>query len=154
MREQITDTWMINNKINLKLLDAIDAEGMNCSLSKRGGRTVADQIGHLHNVRLMWLTVCDKSLMNGLIKIEKGNPDKKLLKESLISSAKAIQTLFENAADTGKLKGFKRGVIPMLGYFIAHEAHHRGNILLTLKECGHAVDKQFTYDIWDWGKIG
>ena len=27
----------------------------------------------------------------------------------------------------------------MLGYFISHESHHRGNILLTLKQSGEKI---------------
>ncbi len=40
-----------------------------------------------------------------------------------------------------KRRGLKKGIFATLGYFVAHESHHRGNILLTLKECGHNIDK-------------
>jgi uncharacterized damage-inducible protein DinB len=43
--------------------------------------------------------------------------------------------------------------VPYLGYFIAHESHHRGSILLTLKQSGHPVDKKTAYAIWDWDRI-
>ena len=41
MKDQIIETWHINNRVNLMLIDAINEEGLNCTLSKRGGRTVA-----------------------------------------------------------------------------------------------------------------
>ncbi len=53
----------------------------------------------------------------------------------------------------GKLRAFKKGVVTALSYFISHESHHRGNILLTLKECGHNPDKAVRYKIWDWDRI-
>jgi uncharacterized damage-inducible protein DinB len=40
-----------------------------------------------------------------------------------------------------------------IGYFIAHESHHRGSILLTLKQCGHGPDQLVKYAIWDWEKM-
>ena len=49
------------------------------------------------------------------------------------NSAKGIEELFGKSWDDGgKVKGFKKGVLPLLGYFISHESHHRGNILLIL----------------------
>ncbi len=53
----------------------------------------------------------------------------------------------------GNVKGFKRGVVTLLGYFIHHEAHHRGNILLTLKLCGYKLPTELQYGIWEWNKI-
>lgn len=35
-----------------------------------------------------------------------------------------------------------------MSYFLAHDAHHRGNILLTLKLSGHKVDTDTQYGIW------
>jgi len=38
-------------------------------------------------------------------------------------------------------------------HFIAHESHHRGNTLLTLKQSGHKIDKTVQYAIWDWDRL-
>ena len=53
----------------------------------------------------------------------------------------------------GQVKGFKRGLVPFIGYFISHEGHHRGNILLTLKQKGFKFPDQLKYGIWEWNKI-
>ncbi len=53
----------------------------------------------------------------------------------------------------GNVKGFKRGVVPLLGSFIHHEAHHRGNILLTLKLCKFKLPNELKYGIWEWNKL-
>lgn len=155
MKAQIIETWMINNRVNLMLIDAISEEGMKCALSKKGGRTVELQFAHMHNVRLWRLENYAKKLMNGLAEIDKeGMISKELLKENLIQSADVMAIWIGQGVDEyGKIKGFKRGLIPMLGYMVAHEAHHRGNIILTLKECGHKVPQEIQYGIWDWNKI-
>lgn len=45
------------------------------------------------------------------------------------------------------------GIGVSVGYLIAHESHLRGNILLTLKQCGHKVDSETQYAIWDWDRM-
>jgi len=155
MQEQIIETWHINNRVHLMLIDAISDEGLHCTLSKRGGGTPAKQFTHLHNLRLWRLDKVDKDLLKGQSKIDTaGTIDKALLKKRLSESGAAIAKMIENGIDDGgKIKGFKRGVIPFLGYMISHESHHRGNILLTLKQCGHKIPKEVQYGIWAWNQI-
>ena len=153
MKDHLLDSWRINCKINLKLLDSVDDDGLKATLSPRG-RNVAQQVAHLHNVRLMWLEVIAKDRFKRLNKIEKENAnDKKLLKKCLDDSSKAMEELFSGADEKGKIKGYQKDAINLLSYFIAHEAHHRGNILLTLKQTGHKIDRQLLYDIWEWTKL-
>ena len=83
-----------------------------------------------------------------------GKVDKALLKKQLTHSAAAMAKWIERGVnDDGKIRGFKRGVVTMLGYLISHEAHHRGNILLTLKQCGHPIPKEIRDRIWAWNQI-
>jgi len=53
----------------------------------------------------------------------------------------------------GRVRGFRRGPVQTLAYFIAHESHHRGSILLTLKQSGHPLDVRSCGAIWDWDRI-
>jgi uncharacterized damage-inducible protein DinB len=55
--------------------------------------------------------------------------------------------------NTPGIRTFKRGLVPTVAYLIAHESHHRGSILLTLKECGQPLDRSTRDSIWDWSKI-
>ena len=149
---QVLESWDIHNRINLYLLDSIDPAHLNSTLSSKG-RNVGQQFGHIHNVRLMWLKVSAPDLLKGLNKIEKDDAlSKKLLSSSLAKSAKAITTLLEKAfASDGRVKNFKPHAAAFLAYLISHESHHRGQILLALKQSGHAVDKKIQYGIWEWG---
>ena len=151
--DQLLETWEIHNRINLYLLDAIDKTSLKDVPTGSKGRTVGEQLAHLHNVRLMWLKAAAPALLEGLEKVEKEwATDKPLLKKSLEKSGKAIgQLLANSAADGGKIKGFKPHVGAFLGYIISHESHHRGQIMLALKQSGHAVDKKIQYGMWEWG---
>jgi len=140
MKEQLSDTWQINNRMNLLLVDNITDEGMNKTLSPRG-RTVYLQLVHIHNVRLSSLEVCAPDIFKRHPLIKKDTVfNRKLLRKGFEDSANGIEELFTRGLDGGgKVENFKKGLLPMLGYFISHESHHRGSIVLTLKQTGEKI---------------
>lgn len=148
----LLETWAIHDRINLYLLDAVDAPSLdNHSASK--GRSVGEQFAHIHNVRLMWLKSAAPELLKGLVKIENEQAnDKKLLAKSFTDSGKAIAALLAQSLEAGgKVRGFKPHAAAFLGYLISHESHHRGQIALTLKQAGKPLDKKIGYGLWEWG---
>lgn len=152
LAEQIADTWLINNRINLFLLDAIPPEALT-DVGPTKGMSVGQAFSHLNTVRLAWLKASAPALMERCVKLTPEQVhDKELLRSSLEASAQAVAELLRDAAASGgRVKGFKPHVTAFLGYLTAHEAHHRGQIALNLKANGHAVDKKVSYGIWEWG---
>ena len=156
MLEQLVEAWQINHRVTLRLLDALSDEALKATLSTRGGRDVARQLAHLHEVRAGFAEVTSKTNLKAkLPHFAKGeSPTKKHLRAALEASAKGVETsIREGWANNGKLPGFKRGVIPFVGYLIAHESHHRGSILLTLKQTGHKLTDELKWGLWDWNKL-
>jgi len=155
LEQQIIDTWFINHRTNLMLIGELTQEALDYTTSKRGGGTIGHQLAHIYNVRFWKLEKYDKKLISDLAAITA--EDKKtipMLKDChTVSANRVAEVLEEGLKKNATIKGFRRGVVPLLGYFISHEAHHRGNILLTLKTCGFKLTDKLKYGIWEWNKI-
>ncbi|MBX7173205.1 MAG: DinB family protein [Pyrinomonadaceae bacterium] len=149
MSNELIESWEINGRIILYLLESIENEWLT-DVSASKGRNVGEQFAHLHNVRLMWLKSASPELLEGLEKIEKGQDlSKEILLDSLTKSAEAISKLIE--ISNGKIKGFKPHATAFVGYLISHESHHRGQIMLSLKQSGRKLSKSVGFGIWEWG---
>jgi uncharacterized damage-inducible protein DinB len=155
IEEQIIETWDIHHRIMLLAIDSIAEDAMKASLSTRGGRDIAKQFAHINNVRTAWVEAfAKKSDLTVIIFGKNESPAKKELLEAFTLSGEVMSAyLKQGLANGGKVTGFKRGVVPMLGYLISHEAHHLGHAILTMKQSGFKIPEPLKWDIWDWNKV-
>lgn len=153
MKEQLLQAWQTSQQKNLLLFDALSDSGMDKTMSTRGGRTIGEQWLHLHKVRASWLDICGKKLDKKLKPLDKAAKyNRKQTKALLTESAAVVEALIDWSWDhnNGKVSGFKNGLISFISYLIAHEAHHRGNMLLTLKLSGEKVEDKVKFGLWEW----
>jgi uncharacterized damage-inducible protein DinB len=147
----IAEAWAIHDRINRYLLAAIPDAGLG-AVSASKGRNVSEQFAHIHAVRLMWLKVAQPAALAGLPKLDKGALDRNELNSALEKSGAAIAALLEHSGTNGdRVKGFKPHATAFFAYLVSHESHHRGQIMLALKQAGFPVEKKIAYGIWEWG---
>ena len=155
LHSQILQTWRTNNQVNLMILDAINDEVLDYTFAPRGGGKIGHQFAHMYNVRYWKIENANKSLVTEYQTIKSADSKSvDFLKERLADTSYMIEEIIAVSLENeGQVKGFKRGLVPFIGYFISHEGHHRGNILLTLKQKGFKFPDQLKYGIWEWNKI-
>jgi uncharacterized damage-inducible protein DinB len=149
-----TEAWLRNNEADLFLLNCMTPRLLVCRYSERT-RTVAAQFAHMHNVRIHHLERRAKDLAGKLKPFERGaQPVKRELVAALKASATAMGGFLERIEAGEKVKSWNRSGATYLGYLIAHEAHHRGLVMVSLRLSGEKLPKDMGYGIWNWGKKG
>jgi uncharacterized damage-inducible protein DinB len=142
-------TWRINDQINQYLIDHLSDAAWTAKPPGGKGRTIAAIFAHIHSVRLMWVKAAAK---------EMALPDKAAPKDltrdeskrALTGSAGAITKVLEQGFVTGHVSGFPPSAAAFLGYMLAHDAHHRGQVTMLARQVGHPVSPQAGFGLWEW----
>lgn len=155
---QVLGTWRRHDEILLCLLDRVPARGFAALPAGSRGRDVARQFAHLNRVRLGWLLFHQTGKRPMLPRLDKGRPPARAaLRKALSDSGKQVEGFLEQAL-RGDIRPrfFGRQAVRWMGYLVAHESHHRGQIVLALKQSGmrlpEAVTVQGLWGKWIMGK--
>ena len=155
---QILAVWRRHNEILLYLLAQIPAEGLAAVPSGSRGRDVARQFGHLNRVRLGWLSYHMTGKRPALPRGDKGpRPTRAQLRKALVKSGVEIDLYARGSLQGGtRPRLFGREIVRWLAYLISHESHHRGQVMLALKQncmrLPDAVAVQGLWGRWIFGK--
>jgi uncharacterized damage-inducible protein DinB len=141
-----------NERMNQFLLENLDEKAWTAAPPSGKGRTIAAIVAHMHNVRHMWLVVIAKGSAIP-DKLDRTKVTKPAAMKALAKSSAALLATFENALENGgHVKIFRPDAVGFLGYVIAHESHHRGQICMLARELGLELSKEARYGMWDWNK--
>jgi uncharacterized damage-inducible protein DinB len=164
IRDTLLETYASNDAMNQLILSHLDPRAWRAQPpGQRGsGRTIAAIFAHVHNIRLKWLRnsaphlKCPRAL----------DADRCSIKQAAAahrrSAAQSLRMLSDalSAAPNRRVAKFNRDSwMPtwpaggtMFAYMFAHEAHHRGQIMMLAHQVGYRVlDK--TPGIWQWEKL-
>ena len=110
-------------------------------------------VAHIHNVRVMWLKATKAESIPE--QLDKSTVTPSQAAKALEQSRDALASVLEDAVNSdGKIKGFKPDVTGFVGYLIAHDAHHRGQISMLARQVGHPVSQKTMFGMWEWGGRG
>ncbi len=114
----------------------------------------------MHNVRVMWLKAAGgKASAERDAKIPEQLDRQKVTRaqarKALAESRAALHEVLKNSlAADGRIKGFRPDAAGFVGYLIAHDAHHRGQITMLARQVGHPISQKAMFGMWEWGSRG
>ena len=157
--EMLIDSWRTNNRVTVYLIENLPSELWSMTIPGSSRRTIRSLAAHLHNTRCMWIKMI--AARHG-VKVPR-TVDARTVKPSDLS--RALERSSEGMIEVIQLGAARGGTIPaaawqnfptdlvhFLNYFVAHEAHHRGQLCLLARQLGHRLPAEVTAGLWQWKK--
>jgi len=145
----LLNAFNTNNRINQYLIDNLPQAAWNAKPTDGKGRTVAAIVAHMHNVRVMWLKAVKAREIPAQLDRNSVTPAQAM--RGLESSRHALCVIISRALTSdGRIKGFRPDVAAFLGYLIAHDAHHRGQITMLARQLGYPLPQKAMFGMWEW----
>jgi uncharacterized damage-inducible protein DinB len=160
LRPTILDAWRTNNRLTIFLVERLPPRVWPAPIPGAPRRTIRMIAGHLHNARCRWV----KTLGGDF-----GLPVPRSVDRRLIGRSELVRALGQSSRAMLRLLAFgcdQGGTIPaaksyvwrnlpldvghVLAYFVAHEAHHRGQIVLAARAMGERLPAAVTDGLWQW----
>ena len=162
--ELLLDAWRTNNRVTVFLFEHLPSELWAAKVPGAPRRTVRMIAGHVHNARCMWIKTLGKE--HGLAvprAVNRHNVRPKELIAALDRSSRGIISLLKLGFDHGgsipasssyTWRNLPLDVGHVLTYFVAHEGHHRGQIVMLARQLGHRLPVEVTGGLWQFSRRG
>ena len=161
-RDTLLDAWRTNNRVTVFLVEHLPDELWAAKVPGAPRRTVRMIAGHIHNARCMWIKTLGAE--HGIAVPQAVNRHKvgpAELIPALDDSSRGIISLLNLGFDHGGTipvsssytwRNLPLDVGHVLTYFVAHEGHHRGQLVMLARQLGHRLPAEITGGLWYWSK--
>jgi len=143
----------------MQLIASLPATLLDTPVPNVPRRTVRTIAAHLHNSRCSWLKTLGSE--HGIAvpeRVDRSRVTARQLVAALKRSSAGMEALLKLGLSQGSVPPSKRyvwrnlslDVGHVLTYFVAHEAHHRGQIVMIARQTGHPLPARIVGGLWWW----
>jgi len=160
----ILNAWSTNNLITVSVVEQLPTDLWDAAIPGSSRRTIRMLAGHIHNARCGWIKTLGAP--HGIAvpaAVDRRRVTRSQLARALKQSGRGIASLLELALERdGRIPPTRAYVwrnLPLdvghvLAYFVAHEGHHRGQIVLVARQLGHPLPPGVINGLWQFNKPG
>ena len=156
----LIDAWLTNQRVTVYLIEHLPKELWSKNVPGAPRRTVRSIAAHLHNARCMWIKSIGGRHGVAVPKLVDhrtvGPPE---LSRALERSSRGMIDLIRLGVSRGGAipaadwQNFPTDLAHFLTYFVAHEAHHRGQLVMLARQLGHRLPREVTSELWQWKRM-
>lgn len=152
--------WDTNCRVTAFLVEHIPAAVWRAKISGIPTRAVRSVAAHIHNGRCWWIKTlgAEHGIATPKHVDHRTVTQRQLvaaLKQSSRGMAAILQLGIAHGGEAPRTKAYvwrnlDLDVEHVLTYFVAHEAHHRGQIVMAACQLGRRLPQSVTAELWQW----
>ena len=160
LRDTILGAWRTNCRVTAYLVERMPRALWGEAVPGAPQRTFRMVAAHFHNSRSRWIrTLGVEHGISAPPLVDLRKVTSSALLSALKRSGTGIESLLALGIDSGgqlpQSKAYVWRNLPLdvghvLTYFVAHEAHHRGQIVMAARKLGHRLPQEVTNGLWQW----
>jgi len=160
LRATVLSAWQTNNRVTSYLIENLPLGLWTATVPGVPQRTVRMIAAHLHNARCQWIrTLGSEHGIPVPVRVDHRTVSRRQLVAALKHSSRGMQALLRLGLTEGGTLPPSRAYVwrnlpldvgHVLTYFVAHEAHHRGQIIMAGRQLGQRLPRAITDGLWQW----
>ncbi|HYU00038.1 MAG TPA: DinB family protein [Gemmatimonadales bacterium] len=150
--DALLKAYSASARVNQYLVQELPAAVWRAPSPLPKGRTIAALVTHLHNCGLRYLERTAPGITVPA-ELDRVRVTPAQAARALGAKRRAVLAIVGTALKgDGRIVGFPYDAAGYLSYYMVHDAHHRGQIVLQARLLGHPIRRQTMIGMWQWGK--
>ncbi len=160
LQDAVLTAWSTNSRVTAYLIEHIPPVLWSATVPGVPRRTIRAIAAHVHNSRCSWIrTLGHEHGIVAPVRVDHRAVTARQLGAALKRSSRAIAALLTLGCRRGGRVPSSRAYVwrnlpldvgHVLTYFVAHEAHHRGQIVMVARQLNCRLPLAVTAGLWQW----